>query len=86
MMKVFLFLVVVAVASALGVVHMKYRTRLLFSEVQRLQQLSETADEELVQLQFEQNKWSERERIQKQASGRLGMRVPDASSIISIQP
>lgn len=86
MMKVLLLLVVVAVASALGVVHMKYRTRLLFSEVQRLQQLSEAADEELVQLQFEQNKWSERERIQKQASGRLGMTLPDPAAIISIQP
>jgi cell division protein FtsL len=54
--------------------------------VQRLQQLSEAADEELVQLQFEQNKWSERERIQKQASGRLGMSLPDSAFIISIQP
>lgn len=86
MMKVLLLLVVVAVASALGVVHMKYRTRLLFSEVQRLQQLNEAADEELVQLQFQQNQWSERNRVQQEASGRLGMSLPAPASIISIQP
>ncbi len=86
MIKMLLLLVAVAVASALGVVHMKYRTRLLFSEVQRIQQINEAADEELGQLQFEQNRWAERERIQKEALGRLGMGLPDPSSIISIQP
>ena len=86
MMKVLLLLVVIAVASALGVVQMKYRTRLLFSEVQRLQQLNEATDEELVQLQFQQNQWSERNRVQQEASGRLGMSLPGPASIISIQP
>lgn len=81
-----LMLVVVAVASALGVVHMKYRTRLLFSEVQRQQQMNEAYDEELAQLQFEQNKWSERERIEHAAQSQLGMSLPEPTAIISITP
>jgi len=65
---------------------MKYRTRLLFSEVQRQQQINEAYDEELAQLQFEQNKWSERERIEQTAQNKLGMTLPEPSSIISITP
>lgn len=85
-MKLLLLLILVAMFSALGVVQMKYRTRLLFSEVQRLHQINEAYDEELARLQFEQNKWAERERIEREASSRLGMILPDGSSIISIKP
>lgn len=85
-MKMLLLLVIVAVASALGVVHMKYRTRLLFSEIQRLQQINEGFDESLAQLQLEQNHWAERSRIDKEARERLGMSPPDPATIISIRP
>ena len=85
-MRMFLFLVAIAVASALGVVHMKYRTRLLFSEIQRLQQINEAYDETLAQLQFEQNRWAERERIERQARDHLGMDLPDPANMISIKP
>ncbi|MFZ4652818.1 MAG: cell division protein FtsL [Methylococcaceae bacterium] len=85
-MRMFLLLVAIAVASALGVVHMKYRTRLLFSEIQRLQQINEAYDETLAQLQFEQNRWAERERIERQARDHLGMDLPDPANMISIKP
>ncbi|TSA01890.1 MAG: cell division protein FtsL [Methylococcus sp.] len=85
-MRMFLLLVAIAVASALGVVHMKYRTRLLFSEIQRLQQINEAYDETLAQLQFEQNRWAERERIERQARDHLGMDLPDPTNMISIKP
>ena len=81
-----LVLIVIAVASALGVVHMKYRTRLLFSEIQRLQQVNDAYDEALAQLQLEQNRWAERSRIDKEARERLGMMSPDPATIISIKP
>jgi len=68
------------------VVHMKYRTRLLFSEIQRLQQANEAYDEALAQLQFEQNRQADRERIEREARARLGMNVPDPATIISIKP
>lgn len=85
-MKIFVLLIAIAVASALGVVYMKHRTRLLFSEIQKLQQMNEAYDEALAQLQFEQNRWGDRERIEREARDRLGMVFPDASSVISIKP
>lgn len=85
-MKLLFLLIALAVASALGVVHMKYRTRLLFSEIQRLQQINEAFDESLAQLQLEQNRWAERGRIDKEARDRLGMMPPEPAAIISIKP
>ena len=85
-MKVLLLLILLAMFSALSVVQMKYRTRLLFSEVLKLQQVNEAYDEEFARLQFEQNKWAERERIEKEASTRLGMILPEPDAIISIKP
>jgi len=85
-MKVLLILIVMAVASALGVVHMKYRTRLLFADFQRLQQAIDQYDEEWAQLQLEQNTWAERTRIEKAAREKLGMEFPVRDSVISISP
>jgi len=85
-MKILLLLILVAMVSALAVVDMKYRTRLLFSEVQRLQSLNEAFDEELARLQFEQNRWAERDRIEKEARNRLHMVLPGPESVLSIKP
>jgi cell division protein FtsL len=85
-MRLLILMVVIAMASALGVVHMKYRTRLLFSEIQRLQQVNEAYDEAYALLQFEQNRQADRERIEREARARLGMTVPDPATIISIKP
>ena len=85
-MKILLLLVLVAMVSALAVVDMKYRTRLLFSEMQRLQTLNEAFDEDLARLQFEQNKWAERDRIENEARTRLHMVLPGPESILSIKP
>ena len=81
-MRLLLVLVAVAVASALGVVYTKYRTRMLFAEVQRLQQ----NDEELGRLQLEQNTWAEHSRIERMARSRLGMVLPGRDSIVYIKP
>ncbi len=85
-MKVLLLLVLIAVGSALAVVYMKYKTRLMFSEVQHLQLVNEGYDEELARLQFDQNQWSERERIERESQSRLHMMQPDQNQIISIKP
>lgn len=85
-MRTLLLLVCVAVASALGVVYTKYRTRMLFAEVQRLQQALDAYDEELGQLQLEQNTWAEHSRIERAARTRLGMVLPTRESTIYIKP
>ncbi|NDE35036.1 MAG: cell division protein FtsL, partial [Gammaproteobacteria bacterium] len=49
-------------------------------------QMNEAYDETLAQLQFEQNRWAERERIERQAHDHLGMDLPDPTNMISIKP
>lgn len=86
MVRLLLLLIVVAVASALGVVYAKYRTRMLFAEVQRLQQAIDAYEGEWWQLQAEQKTWAENGRIERFASSRLGMVLPPRDSIRYVQP
>lgn len=81
-----LLLSVLAVCSALVVVHAKYRSRMLFAEVQQLEQALDVYEVELGQLQLEQNTWAEHSRIEQLARGRLGMTLPARESIIYIKP
>ena len=85
-MRTVLLLVMLAMASALGVVYMKYRTRMLFAEVQRLEQALDAYEEEWGQLQLEQNTYAEHSRIEKMARVRLGMTLPPHESTIYINP
>jgi cell division protein FtsL len=85
-MRVLLILIAMAVASALGVVYTKYRTRMLFSDVERLQSALDVYDEELGQLQLEQNTLAEHGRIEKLARTRLGMVLPARETTIYIKP
>lgn len=81
-MKAIALLIALLIASALGVIYAKYRSRMLFTEVQRLEQVLEAYDVELGQLQLEQNTWAEHSRIEKLAHARLGMMLPARESII----
>lgn len=85
-MRTLLLLIAIAVASALGVVYTKYRTRMLFADVERLQQALDAYEEEWGQLQLEQNTWAEHSRIEKMARSRLGMMLPPRESTIYIKP
>lgn len=84
-MRSTLVLIAMLVASALGVVYAKYRSRMLFTEIQKLEQGLEAYDVELGQLQLEQNTWAEHSRIERLARTRLGMALPSRESIIYIQ-
>lgn len=85
-MRTLSLLIVVAVATALAVVYTKYRSRMLFAEVQRLEQALDASEEEWGQLQAEQNTWAEHSRIERLAHARLGMVLPTRESIIYIKP
>jgi cell division protein FtsL len=85
-MRFLLLLIAVAVASALGVVYTKYRSRILFAEVQRLEQSLDAYEEEWGQLQLEQNTWAEHSRIERMARTRLGMVLPSREATIYIKP
>jgi cell division protein FtsL len=79
-----MLLIAVLVMSALGVIYAKYRSRMLFTEIQNLEQSLEAYDVELGQLQLEQNTWAEHSRIERLARTRLGMSLPGRESIIYI--
>jgi cell division protein FtsL len=85
-MRALLLLIAMAVASALGVVYTKYRTRMLFADVEKLQQALDFYEEEWGQLQLEQNTWAEHSRIERMARARLGMVLPTRETTIYIKP
>jgi cell division protein FtsL len=85
-LKLVFLLAMLVVASALAVVHTKYRTRMVFAEIQRLQQELEVYDVELGQLQLEQNTWAEHGRVERYARSRLDMVLPARESILYIRP
>ena len=85
-MRILLVLIVIAVTSALAVVNMKYRTRLLFADYQRLQQGIDFYEEEWAHLQLEQTTWAERSRVERLAREQLGMEIPSKGSVISVKP
>lgn len=85
-MRFLLLLIAVAVVSALGVVYTKYRSRILFAEVQRLEQSLDAYEEEWGQLQLEQNTWAEHSRIERMARTRLGMVLPSREATVYIKP
>lgn len=85
-MRSILVLLLVVVVSSLGVVYTKYRSRMLFAEIQRLEQELDGYEVELGQLQLEQNTWAEHSRIERLARTRLGMELPRRESIIYVKP
>jgi cell division protein FtsL len=84
-MRLAVFLLAFIIASALGVIYAKDRSRTLFAEIQRLEQVLDTYELEYGQLQLEQNTWAEHSRIERLARTRLGMVMPDRESITYIK-
>ena len=84
-MRSMLLLIAVLIVSALGVIYAKYRSRMVFTEIQKREQALEAYDVELGQLQLEQNTWAEHSRIERLARTRLGMSLPARESIIYIK-
>ncbi|NJD08300.1 MAG: cell division protein FtsL [Methylococcaceae bacterium] len=85
-MRLLVSLLMVMVLSALAVVYTKYRSRMLFAEIQRLEQELDLYELEWGQLQLEQNTWAEHSRIERLARTRLGMILPDRNAIIYLKP
>ena len=80
------FLVVVAIACALGVITSQHRARKLFAEINAEQAQAKRLDDEWTQLQLEQGTWATHKRVQALASSQLGMRFPDPSTTVIIDP
>ena len=77
MAKLNLLLLAVLVACAIGLVTSQHRGRKLFADLEREQNRSRELDIEYGRLQLEASTWGLHQRVEKIATGTLGMRTPD---------
>jgi cell division protein FtsL len=81
MTRLNLLLLAVTVICALGVVTSQHKARRAYMELQKAQTEARRLDVEWGQLQLEQSTWAMHSRVEKEASTRLNMRVPDAAHV-----
>lgn len=81
MTRLNIFLTLIAIACALGVVTSQHKARKLFMELEKEQKEARQLAVEWGQLQLEQSTWAMRARIEKIASKQLLMKVPDGPQI-----
>jgi cell division protein FtsL len=79
-------LFVAVMASAIGLVYSKHKTRQLFVELQQLNKEVVSLDTEWGRLQLEQSAWSDHGRIEQIARQRLDMMIPEAEQVAFIKP
>lgn len=68
--------------SALQVVIARHETRRLFVELQALERTRDQLNEEWGRLQLEQSTWAINDRIESFARTKLGMKMPERSSVV----
>ena len=80
------FLFALVMATAIGLVYSKHKTRVLFVELEQLNKEVVSLDTEWGRLQLEQSAWSDHGRIERIARERLDMRIPEAEQVAFIRP
>lgn len=68
--------------SALQVVITRHETRRLFVELQAMERTHDELKEEWGRLQLEQSTWAINDRIESVARTKLGMKMPEQSSVV----
>ena len=81
MAKLNLLLLLVLVVCALGLVTSQHKARKLFSELERAEGRARELDVEYGKLQLEASTWGLHARVERVATGTLGMRAPDARHV-----
>lgn len=81
MTKTALLLLMALVACALGVVTSQHKARKLFEELQEEKDKAQRMEVEWGQLQLEQSTWAMSARVEKIASARLQMQLPQPKQI-----
>jgi cell division protein FtsL len=79
--KLNLLLLAVLVACALGLVTSQHKARKLFSELEREHARARELDIDFGRLQLEASTWGLHSRVEKIATGALGMRPVDARRV-----
>ena len=86
MVRFNMFLLLIAVVCALGVVTSQHRARKLFQDLEGEQERVRKLDIEYGQLQLELSTWATHPRIEKIARDRLHMVTPDAVGKVVDRP
>lgn len=79
MTRLNLFLLLIVIVCAMGVITSQHKARKLFIELQKEDALTRKLDVEWGQLQLEQSTWAMHSRIENEASHKLGMQVAPAN-------
>jgi cell division protein FtsL len=79
-------LVALNVATAIGVVYARYRHRVLFVELTRLEKERDELNIEFGRLQLEQATVAEATRIDQIARTKLGMKSPEPGDVVVVRP
>ncbi len=77
MAKLNLLLLLVLVVCALGLVTSQHQSRKKYFELEREQERARALEVEYGRLQLESSTWGLHSRVERIASGALGMRAPD---------
>jgi cell division protein FtsL len=86
MLRLNVLLLALVIACALGVITSQHHARKLFIDLEGEQATTQRLGEEFTQLTLEQSTWATHQRIESLASKSLGMRLPDATTTVVIQP
>lgn len=86
MIRIAAILIVLAVLSALSVVHLQYQMRKLVTLQEREQVHTHALEAEWSQLQLENSTWAAPVRVEKIARERLGMLTPSRDALVAIEP
>jgi cell division protein FtsL len=86
MIRVTALFLVLAVVSALCVVHLQYQSRKLVTLQEREQVHTHALEAEWTQLQLENSTWAAPIRVEKIARERLGMTTPSRDAVVSVDP
>ena len=86
MIRLNLILSAVLLACALGAVTSQHQSRKLYIEMQLQQDRAKQYEVEWGQLQLEQSTWAMHARIERIATQRLQMQVPDVARIQMVAP
>ncbi len=81
MSRVHLLLLVMVIVSALAVVTSQHRARLAFVNLEQAQLKQRALEVEWGQLQLEQSTWAMHARVEKLATEKLQMQLPDAAHV-----
>jgi cell division protein FtsL len=76
-----LWLLAVCMLSAVAVVELRHESRVLYAQVQTLQQERDTLNVDWGRLLLEEGAWSQHRRIEAMARAQLGMELPTAAQI-----